>query len=312
MEEVLRKCNICPHECNINRIDGQVGKCRAGSKLKVAKACMHYFEEPCISGCVECGENLENKRGSGTIFFSKCNLKCVFCQNYEITQKEFGIDIAVEKLSDIMINLQENGAYNINLVSPTIYALQIREALIIAKGKGLKIPIIYNTSGYEKVETLKLFEGLVDVYLPDIKYFDNEIAYDYSKVKQYFDYTSVAVKEMYRQVGNPVFDSNGMIKKGIIVRHLILPNHTRDSKKILLWIKENLGKNVYISLMAQYFPCNEAYKYEKLNRKITLKELNIVKKYMFELGFENGYVQKIEKDEGKYVPNFDLEGVIDR
>lgn len=306
MENItLNKCNICPHECKVNRILGSLGVCLANDKIKIAKVCMHYFEEPCISGCVKCGNITSKNPGSGTIFFSNCNLNCVFCQNYKISQERVGKYVTIDELSKIMLKLQEKGAYNINLVTPTIYVLQIKEAIIIAKKNGLKIPIIYNTSGYEKVETLKLLEGLIDVFLPDFKYFDNNIALEYSKIKKYFDFASSAIAEMYRQVGNPIFDENGLIQKGLVIRHLILPNNTRDSKKILLWIKENIGNNVYISLMAQYFPSNKACKYEKINRKITKKELRIVENYMYELGFENGYVQKIEENEKQYVPDFD-------
>lgn len=304
MDIELNKCNICPHECRVNRNIGNVGVCLADNKVKLAKVCMHYFEEPCISGCGKCENSTKILPGSGTIFFSNCNLKCVFCQNYKISQEQFGEYVSVEKLAQIMIKLQEEGAYNINLVTPTIYSLQIKEAIIIAKEMGLKIPIIYNSSGYEKIETLRLLEGLIDVYLPDIKYYDDEMALKYSKIKEYFNYASKAVIEMYRQVGNPIFDESGMIKKGVIIRHLILPNHTRDSKKILLWIKENIGEDAYISLMSQYFPTNKSFEYEKINRKITKKELKIVENYMYSLGFKNGYVQKIEKNEEKYVPDF--------
>lgn len=308
MDITLEKCNICPHECKVNRNLGKLGKCLADSKIKIAKAGMHYFEEPCISGCGNCEKSRKTLPGSGTIFFSNCNLNCVFCQNYKISQEDFGVCVSIQKLADIMLKLQDEGAYNINLVTPTIYTLQIKEAILIAKKKGLKIPIIYNSSGYEKVETLKLLNGLIDVYLPDIKYFDNKIAFKYSKIKKYFDFTSLALIEMYKQVGKPVFDENGLIKKGLIIRHLMLPNNTRDSKKVLLWIKENIGCDVYISLMSQYFPTNKACNYEKINRKLTKKELKIVEKCMYDLGFDNGYVQKIEKNEEQYVPDFD--GVI--
>ncbi len=299
------KCSICPHECNVDRDSEKLGICKANNLVKIAKASIHYFEEPCISGIRNC----EQYRGSGTIFFSNCNLNCVFCQNYEISQNGFGKEITIEKLSDIMLSLQKKGAYNINLVTPTIYALQIKEAIHIAKKNGLTIPIVYNSSGYEKVETLKLLRGFIDVYLPDFKYYNNDTALKYSKIKNYFDYASSAIIEMYNQVGNAIFDEKGIIKRGIIIRHMILPNNTRDSKKVLEWIKDNIGKEVYISLMAQYFPCNKVNMYSKINRKLTKKELSIVEKYMFDLGFENGYVQKIEKDENKYVPNFDLEGI---
>ncbi len=309
MEVKLDKCTICPHMCKVNRELENKGICGAGSLVKVAKVAMYYFEEPCISGCGKCGKTNGNFPGSGTIFFSNCNLNCVFCQNYKISQEGFGKEITIEKLANIMVKLQHQGAYNINLVTPTIYALQIKEAIILAKDMDLTIPIIYNSSGYENIDTLKLLDGLIDVYLPDMKYFDNEIAFRYSKVKNYFDFSSLAILEMYKQVGKPVFNENGMITNGIIIRHMILPNCTRDSKKILYWIKDNIGVDSYISLMAQYFPTNKSYMYESINRKITTKELKIVENYMYSLGFFNGYVQNIEKNEDMYVPNFNLDGI---
>lgn len=305
----FNKCSICPHECYVDRCSKNLGFCNASNLVKIAKVDIHYFEEPCISGIRNCEKKDCNKSGSGTIFFSNCNLRCVFCQNYEISQNNFGKEVTVGRLADIMISLQKKGAYNINLVTPTIYALQIKEAIKIAKKNGLYIPIIYNSSGYEKVETLKLLRGYIDVYLPDLKYYNNDIALKYSSVKKYFDYASLAIIEMYNQVGNVVLDDNKIIKKGVIIRHMILPNHTRDSKKVLEWIRNNFGKEIYISLMAQYFPSNKANLYDKINRKITKKELQIVQNYMFNLGFENGYIQNIEDNENKYVPNFDLEGI---
>lgn len=309
MDMKLYKCSVCPHECNVDRGSTKRGYCKASNLVKIAKVSLHQFEEPCISGFGNCGKDDENIRGSGTIFFSNCNLNCVFCQNYKVSQEGFGKEITVEKLADIMISLQEKGAYNVNLVTPTIYALQIKEAIKLAKLKGLCLPIIYNSSGYEKIETLKLLKGYIDVYLPDFKYYDNEIAFKYSKIKKYFDFASIAIKEMYEQVGNSIFDDTGIIQKGVIIRHMILPNHTRDSKKVLEWIKNNIGSNVYISLMAQYFPTNRSNMYVDINRKLNKKELKIVENYMYNLGFENGYIQSIEKDEKRYVPNFNLEGI---
>lgn len=309
MDTRLYKCSVCPHECNVDRNSKKLGYCKASNLVKVAKVSMHQFEEPCISGCGNSGKDKDNIRGSGTIFFSNCNLNCVFCQNYKISQEGFGKEITIERLADIMVSLQEKGAYNINLVTPTIYALQIKEAINIAKNNGLHIPIIYNSSGYEKVETLKLLKGCIDVYLPDFKYYDNEIAFKYSKIESYFNFTSLAIKEMYEQVGNPVFDDLGIIQKGVIIRHMILPNHTRDSKKVLEWIRNNIGSEVYISLMAQYFPTNKSNLYKEINRKLNKKELKIVENYMYDLGFENGYIQSIENDEKRYVPDFDLEGI---
>lgn len=299
MSIVLNRCNLCPHKCGINRLEYEKGICTAGSNLKVALANLHYFEEPCISG----------KNGSGTVFFSNCNLKCVFCQNHRISQDGFGEEITINKLVDIFLNLQDKGANNINLVSPTIYSLQIKEAIKKAKENGLIIPIIYNSSGYEEVEAIKNLEGYIDIYLPDFKYYKNETALKYSKVNNYFNKVTLAIKEMKKQVGNPVFNKNGTIKKGIIIRHMILPSHVMESIRILDWIKENLGEDTYVSIMAQYFPTNKSYLYDEINRKISKKELNIVKNYLQKIGMENGYIQKIGKNEEEFVPNFNLEGI---
>ena len=200
--------------------------------------------------------------------------------------------------------LQKEGVHNINLVTPTIYALHIKEALILAKKNGLNIPVIYNSSGYENVDTIKELDGLIDVYLPDFKYCSNELGLKYSDVNKYFDFASSAILEMYRQVGHPIFDDNGIIKKGLIIRNLILPNNTKNTKNVLEWIVENIGKEAYVSIMAQYFPTNEAQNINELNRKITKKEYHIIEKYMYDLGLENGYFQRLGKNEEKYVPNF--------
>ena len=311
MELNINKFNFCPHNCHVDRTSKKYGVCGAGNLVKVAKAGMHYFEEPCISGnsCGKCGKNDVNLPGSGTVFFSNCNLKCVFCQNHKISQEGYGVEITVEKLADIFLKLQSNGAYNINLVSPTIYVLQIIKALDIAKSNGLNIPVIYNSSGYEKDDTIELLNGYIDVYLPDFKYFSDEIAFNYSKIKNYFECASKAILKMYKQVGNPIFDNNGIIKSGLIIRHMILPNNTKDTKNILKWVCENLGNDVYISVMAQYFPTNRAHEYEKIDRKINKKELEIVKLYIDKLGFKNGYIQKLGKHEEEYVPDFNLSGI---
>lgn len=294
MKEILKNCTMCPHQCGVNRIKGQLGRCGAGDKVKIALVSVHSYEEPCISQI----------HGSGTIFFSQCNLKCVFCQNYQISQKGMGKEHSVEELAGIMLKQQEKGVNNINLVTPTIYACQIKEAIKIAKEKGLSIPIIYNSSGYEKIETLQMLEGDIDIYLPDFKYYDNETAKEYSGIENYYEYASRAIREMYRQVGNPAFDSTGTLKQGLMIRHLILPNHVRETKAILDWIKESIGKEAYISIMAQYFPTNLANRYEKINRKINQIELKMVQKYLWESGLENGYIQEMGKQEEKYVPDF--------
>lgn len=299
MSITLKKCNLCPHKCGVNRLENKIGICKATNNVKLALANIHYFEEPCISG----------KTGSGTVFFSNCNLNCVFCQNYKISQLGFGEEITIDRLAEIFIELQKRGANNINLVSPTIYSLQIKEAIKKAKELGLNLPIIYNSSGYEDVEALKNLDGYIDVYLPDFKYYKNETALEYSKIKNYFNITTLALKEMKRQVGNLVFDDNGIIQKGMIVRHMILPSHIMETIRILDWIKENLGDDTYISIMAQYFPTNKAYLYKEINRKITKKELNIVKNYLEKINMQNGYIQKIGTHEEEFVPDFNLEGI---
>ena len=287
-------CTICPHKCGINR-EINVGRCKAGNKIEIGGYSLHKFEEPCISG----------ENGSGTVFFSNCNLNCVFCQNYEISNLGNGKKIEVEELSDIFIKQQENNAENINLVTPTIYTNQIIEAIKLAKNDGLRIPVIYNSNGYENIETLKRLEGLIDVYLPDLKYHENSIALKYSKIDDYFDIATKAILEMYRQVGSPKFDKKGMIKKGLIIRHLVLPNNIENSKQILKWLKDNMNKDVYISVMTQYFPTYKAKEYPEINRKITKEEYEKLENYIYELKIENGYMQDYsEEDEEAYVPKW--------
>ena len=294
MFKELKECKICPNNCKVNRIDNNVGMCRANDKVKIALASLHSFEEPCISG----------DKGSGTVFFSNCNLKCKFCQNYEISDLGKGKEITIEELANNFLNLQEKGANNINLVTPTIYVYQIIEALKIAKEKGLNIPIVYNSNGYESIETLKVLDGYIDVYLPDLKYYYDELAIKYSGVKEYFKYATSAIKEMYRQVGYPKIDEKGIIQKGLIIRHLVLPSHLQNSKKVLEWIKENIDERVYISIMAQYFPCYKAKEINELNRKLSKEEYEEIEDFVFELGIENGYMQELGEHEEEYVPNF--------
>ena len=296
MLEELKKCEICPHKCKIDRTK-QIGRCKATDKVKIALYSIHNFEEPCISGT----------KGSGTIFFSNCNMNCIYCQNYEISQLGKGKEITIQELADIMIKQQERGVENINLVTPTSYTLQIIEAIKIAKKKGLKIPIVYNTNGYENVETLKLLEGYVDIYLPDLKYYDDEISKKYSKVDNYFEIATKAIKEMNRQVGQPVLDEEGIMKKGLMIRHLVLPNNIENSKNVLKWIKQNLDNNIYVSIMAQYFPTYKAKETEDLNRKLTKKEYEEIENYLYDLNLENGYIQELGEHEEEYVPKWDIE-----
>lgn len=296
MIELLKQCEICPHKCKIDRTDNQVGRCKSKDTVKVALASIHKFEEPCISG----------GNGSGTVFFSNCNLSCEFCQNYEISQQGLGEEISIERLAEIFIEQQDKGANNINLVSPTSYVVQIIEAIKIAKNNGLKIPIIYNTNGYENVETIKLLDGYIDVYLPDLKYAEDDLAKKYSKIENYFEVATAAIKEMSNQVGENEYDDKGIIKKGIIIRHLILPNHTENSKKVLKWINNNMPKNITVSVMAQYFPTYKAKNIEDINRKITRHEYQKIENYLYSLDLENGYIQELGTNEEIYVPKWKI------
>lgn len=290
----LEKCTICPHKCNINRNHGKIGRCKATNKVKIALYSTHEFEEPCISG----------QNGSGTVFFSNCNLNCIYCQNYEISQLGRGKEITIEELAQIFLLQQEKGVENINLVTPTSYVSQIIEAIKIAKKAGLKLPIVYNTNSYENVETLKQLEGYIDIYLPDLKYAENELGKKYSKIENYFEIATEAIKEMIKQVGEPKVNENGIIEKGVMIRHLVLPNHIENSKKVLKWIKENLPKEIYISIMAQYFPTYKAKEDKNINRKLTKGEWKEVEDYIDEIGIENGYVQELGEHEEEYVPNW--------
>ena len=290
----LKKCTICPHKCGIDRTKN-IGRCKSTDKVKIALYSTHNFEEPCISG----------EKGSGTIFFSNCNLNCVFCQNYEISQQGRGKEIEIEELVEIMLKQQEKGVENINFVTPTSYSIQIKEAIIIAKENGLKIPIVYNTNGYENVETLRELEGLIDIYLPDLKYYYNSLGKKFSKVDNYFEIATNAIKEMYRQVGRPILNEKGVMQKGLMVRHLILPNNIENSKRCLKWLKENFNDKIYISLMAQYFPTYKAKEISEINRKLTPKEYEEIENYLYDLDIENGYIQELGEHEEEYVPKWE-------
>lgn len=292
----LNKCNLCPHECGVNRNNREVGRCKASDKVKIALASLHYYEEPCISG----------SQGSGTIFFSHCNLNCKYCQNYEISQQGKGKNITIEHLSEIMLKQQGKGAENINLVTPTMYVPQVIEAIKIARKNGLVLPIIYNSNGYENIETLNMLEGYIDVYLPDFKYFDNKLGKKYSNITNYCNIVKEALIKMYRQVGPPVLDKRGIIKKGLIIRHLVLPGYIENSKQILHWIKENIDSKVYVSVMAQYFPTYLAKKDDIINRKLNKEEYREIEEYLYSLDIENGYIQELGEHEEEYVPVFDL------
>ena len=233
-------------------------------------------------------------------------MNCLFCQNDEISQLGKGKEITIDELAEIMIKQQEKGVENINLVTPTSYVIHIIEAIKIARDKGLHIPIVYNTNGYESVETLRVLEGYIDIYLPDFKYYYNELGKKYSNVENYFEIATKAIKEMYRQVGIPELNENGIMQKGLMIRHLILPNQIENSKKVLKWIKENLDNNIYISIMAQYFPTYKAKKLDELNRKLTKLEYEEIENYLYELNLENGYIQELGEHEEEYVPKWNF------
>ena len=297
---LLSNCILCPRECGVNRLAGERGYCGEGATLVAARAALHIWEEPCISG----------ETGSGTVFFSGCNLKCVFCQNHSIAIGEHGKPITTEHLSEIFLQLQEKGAANINLVTPTHYIPQIRHALLLAKEQGLTLPIVYNTGGYEKPEALQLLDGLIDIYLPDFKYYSKELSAKYSHAGDYFEKAIPAIQEMYRQVGAPVFEeSTGMMKRGMIVRHLVLPGQVKDSKKILRYLFETYGNNIYISIMNQYTPLPHVAHIPELNRRVTPEEYERVMDFALRLGIENAFIQEGETAEESFIPPFDMEGV---
>ena len=296
MLEKLEKCEVCPHKCKINRKNNKIGRCKASDKVKIALYSTHDFEEPCISG----------KKGSGTVFFSNCNLNCVYCQNYEISQQGKGKEISIEELANIFLEQQNKNVENINLVTPTSYVPQIIEAIKIAKERGLKIPIVYNTNGYENIETIKKLEGYIDIYLPDLKYAENKLGKRYSKIEDYFEIATKAIKEMENQIGSPKFNDEGIMQRGVLVRHLVLPNNIENSKKVLKWMKDNLKEDTYVSIMAQYFPTFKAKteEYKELNRKLNLKEWEEIENYIYELNFKNGFMQELGEHEEEYVPKW--------
>ncbi len=298
MNELYNSCELCPRKCHINRNINK-GICSNTSTLKVARSALHYFEEPSISGT----------NGSGTIFFSGCNLKCCYCQNKEISNDNFGINISVERLSELMLELQAKKASNINLVTPTHFVPSIIEAIKLARKKGLSIPIVYNTSGYESVATIKQLAGYIDIYLTDFKYFDNKLGEDLSKVKNYFEIASLALEEMYKQVGKNKFASNGMMTKGIIVRCLVLPTKGTDTKKIINYLYKKYQDNIYLSIMNQYTPVNHSDTFTFLNDKVSDKEYDDIINYALDLGVKNAYIQEGETQDESFIPPFNLEGL---
>jgi len=292
-------CLLCPRKCGINRSTGQTGVCGVSSEIKVARAALHYWEEPCISG----------KRGSGAVFFSGCSLHCVFCQNREISDGKEGKVISKERLSDIFIELAGKGANNINLVTPGQYIPDIVWAVNDAKSRGMKLPIIYNTSGYENVTELKLLEGIVDVYLPDFKYMDSTLSARYSRAKDYPSVAKQALSEMVRQQPDVVIDdATGLIQKGVIVRQLLLPGHVNDAKAVLKYLYDTYHEHVYISMMSQFTPI--ALKdYPEINRTVTRREYERLVDYALEIGITNAFIQEGDVAKDSFIPAFDCEGV---
>lgn len=292
-------CLLCPRKCGINRRTGQTGVCGVSSEIKVARAALHYWEEPCISG----------KRGSGAVFFSGCSLHCVFCQNREISDGKEGKVISKERLSDIFMELAGKGANNINLVTPGQYIPDIVWAVNDAKSRGMKLPIIYNTSGYENVTELKLLEGIVDVYLPDFKYMDSTLSARYSRTKDYPSVAKQALSEMVRQQPDVVIDdATGLIQKGVIVRQLLLPGHVNDAKAVLKYLYDTYHDHVYISMMSQFTPI--ALKdYPEINRTVTKREYERLVNYALEIGITNAFIQEGDVAKDSFIPAFDCEGV---
>lgn len=287
-------CNLCPRKCNIDR-EKQVGFCKSSNEIKIARAAKHEWEEPCISGV----------NGSGTVFFSGCSLKCVFCQNYVLSHDNKGKIVTVEELSDIFLKLQNEKVHNINLVTPTHFVPQIIEALKLAKSKDLKIPIVYNTSGYETVETIKMLDGYVDVYLPDFKYFSNDLAKKYSGVNDYFENATAALNEMFKQVGEFSLDEDGMIKRGMVVRHLILPGYIEDSKDVIAHVYDMFRDKIFISIMNQYTPLPHVEKFHEINRIVTEEEYDAVVEFALSLGIENAFIQEGGTAKESFIPDFE-------
>ena len=299
-KKLYENCILCPRNCNANRNDGNIGACMVSGKLKLARAALHYWEEPCISG----------EAGSGAVFFSGCSLHCVFCQNEEISRGQSGKEIGKERLVEIFLELQEKGANNINLVTPGQYVPHIIWAVEQARNQGLKLPIVYNTSSYEKVETIMRLQGIVDIYLPDFKYMSSDIAMKYSKAKDYPEIAKAAIAEMVRQQPNPVFDEvTGLMKRGVIVRQLLLPNLLEDAKTIVKYLYDAYGDNIYLSLMSQFTPLSNVENYPELNRKVSEKEYEEYVNYAIELGVENGFIQEEDVADESFIPHFDCEGV---
>ena len=327
LHQLMSDCTLCPRNCHVDRLSGKWGYCGQTAEIRAARASLHMWEEPCISGSA----------GSGTVFFSGCNLKCVFCQNHNIAVGKAGQPVTVQHLADIYLSLQDKGANNINLVTPSHFVPQVCDSLALAKSQGLTLPVVYNTGSYEHVDTLKLLDGLVDVYLPDLKYFSPEISLRYSYAADYFEKACAAIAEMFRQVRTPVFhygtvyrddlaeaadalsesyapkgnvrSEPGIMTRGVIVRHLILPGQTKDSKKILRYLHTTYGNDIYISIMNQYTPLPHVADIPELNCKVTSQEYERILDFALRIGIENGFFQEGEAASESFIPEFDGSGL---
>lgn len=292
----LKKCMLCPRKCGVNRENGEIGFCGMDTKIKIARAALHFWEEPCVSGT----------KGSGTVFFSGCNLRCIYCQNYKISTCLGGRYITENELCEIFLDLQKQGAHNINLVTGTHFVVQIIETIKSAKKKGLSIPIVYNCGGFESVETLKMLNGTVDIYLPDFKYFNNKFAKEYSAAGDYCEMAQKAIKEMVLQTGKAVFDEDGIMKSGVIVRHLMLPGLLFDSKKIIDYLYEEYGDDIWISIMNQYTPLEQVQNIPSLNRKVSEKYYETLVEYAVDKGIKNAYIQCGDTAKESFIPDFTI------
>jgi len=295
----MKSCIICPRSCVVDRSIGEKGYCGETDKIRIARAALHFWEEPCISG----------DSGSGTVFFTGCNLGCVYCQNYDIAHEGRGKEVTIERLSEIFMELKDKGAANINLVTPTHFSPQIRQAIILSKSKGLNIPIVYNTSGYETVESLRELIGIVDIYLADFKYFDGRLAKKYSNAPDYPEIAVRAFDEMVRQQPQLIFDDNGMLLSGVVARHLVLPGQQEDSKKILEYLYMRYGDSILLSIMNQFTPSAPLISWPEINRVLDDEEYQQVVDFALELGISNGYIQEGETAKESFIPPFDNEGV---
>lgn len=292
----LNSCTLCPRNCRVDRTQGKTGVCKMTDRVKIARAALHMWEEPCISGSV----------GSGTVFFVGCSLGCVYCQNKPVSRALVGKEVSVSRLVQIYFDLKSKGSANINLVTPDHYIPQIATSLELARGSGLDIPVVYNTSSYVHPQSLDMLDGLVDIYLPDMKYIDKELSKKYSLAADYPEAAKKAIDAMVKQVGAPVFDQNGMMTKGVIVRHLVLPGNVLNSKKVIKYLYETYGDSIYISIMSQYTPCTDLSAYPEINRTLTESEYDRVVDYACALGIKNAFIQEGSSASESFIPDFDF------